>query len=383
MTVAIELANRSGVAVEEAAAEELARSVLAAEGIEEGELGIAFVGPDEIRRLKQEHLGIDEETDVLSFPLDGRDELPEGVPRQLGDAVVCPQVVGRNGAGRSSTVCCISSATSTARRWRTASARTEGGRERAGPRTPAGDRDLTGTDAPAVADRLRELQLRLPGRRSRAAHAPEHARARRHRGRSPDRRDRPWRLPARADRAAPLHHVRPRRRDAQHRDRERDRRGHHIVRPARQAGQGHRRRSGADLRRERARRRLPRLFERDRAPERAAAAQARERAGGADAHRAGRGHPRGARDEGDHGARDAPARRTSLRPRRTRLRGMDGRDARPQDSSHQFLVSSLALIMALLVAQTRVESGVHSTLEVAYGAALGALVTLVLFQVAP
>ena len=38
MTVAIELANRSGVAVEEAAAEELARSVLAAEGIEEGEL---------------------------------------------------------------------------------------------------------------------------------------------------------------------------------------------------------------------------------------------------------------------------------------------------------------------------------------------------------
>jgi len=99
MTVAIELANRSGVAVEEAAAEELARSMLAAEGIEEGELGIAFVGPDEIRRLKQEHLGIDEETDVLSFPVDGRDELPEGVPRQLGDAVVCPQVVGTEWRG--------------------------------------------------------------------------------------------------------------------------------------------------------------------------------------------------------------------------------------------------------------------------------------------
>jgi diacylglycerol kinase (ATP) len=54
-----------------------------------------------------------------------------------------------------------------------------------------------------------------------------------------------------------------------------------------------------------------------------------------------------------------------------------------KDSSHQFLISSLALIMALLVAQTRVESGVHSTLEVAYGGALGALVTLVLFQVSP
>jgi diacylglycerol kinase (ATP) len=50
------------------------------------------------------------------------------------------------------------------------------------------------------------------------------------------------------------------------------------------------------------------------------------------------------------------------------------------DSSHQFLISSLTLIMALLVAQTRVESGVHSALEVAYGGAIGALVTLVVFQ---
>ena len=49
-------------------------------------------------------------------------------------------------------------------------------------------------------------------------------------------------------------------------------------------------------------------------------------------------------------------------------------------SDHRFVVSGLALIMALLVAQTRVESGIHSTLEVAYGGALGALVTLVVFQ---
>ena len=48
---------------------------------------------------------------------------------------------------------------------------------------------------------------------------------------------------------------------------------------------------------------------------------------------------------------------------------------------HRFLVSTLTFIMALLVAQTRVESGVHSPLEVAYGGLLGALVTLVLFQV--
>ena len=48
---------------------------------------------------------------------------------------------------------------------------------------------------------------------------------------------------------------------------------------------------------------------------------------------------------------------------------------------HRFLISSLTFIMALLVAQTRVESGVHSTLEVFYGGVLGALTTLVLFQV--
>ena len=48
---------------------------------------------------------------------------------------------------------------------------------------------------------------------------------------------------------------------------------------------------------------------------------------------------------------------------------------------HRFLISSIALIMALLVAQTRVESGVHSALEVTYGALVGALAALVVFQV--
>jgi probable rRNA maturation factor len=90
----IEVENRSGLDVDSDGAAAHARSVLAAEGIEAGELGIAFVGPDESRALKREHLGIDEATDVLSFPIDGRDELPAGVPRQLGDVVICPQVVG-------------------------------------------------------------------------------------------------------------------------------------------------------------------------------------------------------------------------------------------------------------------------------------------------
>jgi probable rRNA maturation factor len=92
--ILVETANRSGAAVDERAAEEVARGVLAAEGVHDGELGITFVDADEMRALKSEHLGIHEATDVLSFPLDGRDEVPEGVPRALGDVVLCPQVVG-------------------------------------------------------------------------------------------------------------------------------------------------------------------------------------------------------------------------------------------------------------------------------------------------
>jgi probable rRNA maturation factor len=92
--IRIEFENRSGVGVDEGGAATLSRQVLAAEGIEEGDLGIAFATPSEMRELKAHHLGIDEPTDVLSFPVDGRDELPEGVPRQLGDVVLCPQVVG-------------------------------------------------------------------------------------------------------------------------------------------------------------------------------------------------------------------------------------------------------------------------------------------------
>jgi probable rRNA maturation factor len=92
--VAVEVENRSGVAVEEDEAVALARRVLSDEGIDEGELGLHFVGPDEIRALKREHLGVDEVTDVLSFPIDARDALEPGLPRQLGDAILCPQVVG-------------------------------------------------------------------------------------------------------------------------------------------------------------------------------------------------------------------------------------------------------------------------------------------------
>ncbi|MEN3311618.1 MAG: putative rRNA maturation factor [Actinomycetota bacterium] len=92
--VEIEVVNRSGNDLDLGAASDLIREVLQAEGIGDGELGLQLVGPREIRDLKREHLGIDEETDALAFPIDGRDELPAGLPRQLGDVVLCPEVVG-------------------------------------------------------------------------------------------------------------------------------------------------------------------------------------------------------------------------------------------------------------------------------------------------
>jgi probable rRNA maturation factor len=92
--VGVEVSNRSGVDVDEDGAVAVARRVLAAEGLGDGELGLAFVGPEEMRGLKRDHLGLDEATDVLSFPIDGKDPIPDGVPRALGDVVLCPQVVG-------------------------------------------------------------------------------------------------------------------------------------------------------------------------------------------------------------------------------------------------------------------------------------------------
>jgi diacylglycerol kinase (ATP) len=49
-------------------------------------------------------------------------------------------------------------------------------------------------------------------------------------------------------------------------------------------------------------------------------------------------------------------------------------------SEHRFLVSTIMFVMALLVAHTRVEAGIHSALEVTYGGVLGALVSLAVFQ---
>src|SRR5947207_14825025 len=92
--VEVEVVNRSGAAFDVDEAATLVRDVLAGEGIVDGEVGLALVAADESRALKRKHLGIDQPTDALAFPIDGADELPTGLPRQLGDVVLCPSVVG-------------------------------------------------------------------------------------------------------------------------------------------------------------------------------------------------------------------------------------------------------------------------------------------------
>ena len=91
--ISIEFENRSGRSLDLAALESVCREVLDTEGVVAGELGLHVVAPDEMRSLKHEHLGIDDVGDVLSFPMDGRAELPDGEPRALGDLFLCPQVV--------------------------------------------------------------------------------------------------------------------------------------------------------------------------------------------------------------------------------------------------------------------------------------------------
>ncbi len=81
----------------------LAERVLAAEGIHEGELTLAFVDEADMAELNEEHMGESYATDVLSFPLDadsaaaaGEMRGTDGAPVLLGDVVVCPSVALAN-----------------------------------------------------------------------------------------------------------------------------------------------------------------------------------------------------------------------------------------------------------------------------------------------
>jgi probable rRNA maturation factor len=59
-------------------------------GVEEGHVAIEFVDAGRIAQLNAEHRGRAVPTDVLSFPVDGAGPT-DGVPRELGDVVICPE----------------------------------------------------------------------------------------------------------------------------------------------------------------------------------------------------------------------------------------------------------------------------------------------------
>lgn len=92
--VALEVAD--GVEVDGARWARLLAAVLADEGVTPGaEVGLTFVDVDAMAALNAEHMGGTGPTDVLAFPVDGREAAgpsrtaPPGV---VGDVVVCPEV---------------------------------------------------------------------------------------------------------------------------------------------------------------------------------------------------------------------------------------------------------------------------------------------------
>jgi probable rRNA maturation factor len=70
--------------------ERLVAIALASAGVDDGHLAIEFVAPARIAELNEAFRGKPGPTDVLSFPIDGDEEVPDGVPRELGDIVICP-----------------------------------------------------------------------------------------------------------------------------------------------------------------------------------------------------------------------------------------------------------------------------------------------------
>lgn len=73
---------------------EAGRLCLIKKGIpeERSEISVTFVSPDDIRMLNKNYRGVDEVTDVLSFPqFDNMDQLPNEGSICLGDVVICTE----------------------------------------------------------------------------------------------------------------------------------------------------------------------------------------------------------------------------------------------------------------------------------------------------
>ena len=97
-------AASTGAPLQEGKVRRLCALAAASAGVHAGHLAIELVGEPRIRELNAAHRGKDTATDVLSFPIDGAPtigvadpagaigaETTDGVPRELGDVVICPE----------------------------------------------------------------------------------------------------------------------------------------------------------------------------------------------------------------------------------------------------------------------------------------------------
>jgi len=92
----IEVSNSTRYRVNEDAVAELARTVLAAEGVTVGELGVNFVGERRMRALNRAYRAADYVTDVLAFPLEEPQEL--AAPREESQELAAARAVSQEPA---------------------------------------------------------------------------------------------------------------------------------------------------------------------------------------------------------------------------------------------------------------------------------------------
>ncbi len=107
--VGVEIANESGIAVDEASVAAAARFAMDRMGVSSlAELSVLLVGSAEMADLHERWMDLPGPTDVMAFPMDemgeggllagGRPDSPPVGPALLGDVVLCPQVAGEQAA---------------------------------------------------------------------------------------------------------------------------------------------------------------------------------------------------------------------------------------------------------------------------------------------
>ena len=89
MGIDVEVIGNAPGAPPPAEVERLVGLALASAGIADGHVAVEWVEEERIQELNAEHRGKPEPTDVLSFPIDEDGDVPEDVPRELGDIIIC------------------------------------------------------------------------------------------------------------------------------------------------------------------------------------------------------------------------------------------------------------------------------------------------------